>query len=128
MADFDKKAPEYDAWYKTQKGALVDALLYPPAHGFLVRGVDYGAELRLGVVRATDLQRFRFLLEQRDKFIGDGLLHDDDRQRHAAHSGAAVCGVDDCVHRAFQIAVLQHERVVLRLALSLNALAVRRSN
>ena len=25
MADFDKKAPEYDAWYKTQKGALVDA-------------------------------------------------------------------------------------------------------
>ena len=30
MADFDKKAPEYDAWYKTQKGALVDALICSP--------------------------------------------------------------------------------------------------
>ena len=42
MADFDKKAPEYDAWYKTQKGALVDALetecafsLFTPAPGML---------------------------------------------------------------------------------------------
>lgn len=26
MADFDQKAPEYDDWYCTQKGALVDAL------------------------------------------------------------------------------------------------------
>ncbi len=26
MADFDKKAPEYDAWYQTKRGALVDAL------------------------------------------------------------------------------------------------------
>ena len=26
MADFDKKAPEYDTWYHTQRGALVDAL------------------------------------------------------------------------------------------------------
>lgn len=26
MADFDQKAPEYDAWYQTQKGALVDTL------------------------------------------------------------------------------------------------------
>ena len=26
MADFDQKAPEYDDWYCTQKGALVDTL------------------------------------------------------------------------------------------------------
>ena len=49
MADFDKKAPEYDAWYKTQKGALVDALetecafsLFTPAPGMRVLDAGCG--------------------------------------------------------------------------------------
>lgn len=49
MADFDKKAPEYDAWYQTQKGALVDALetecafgLYTPQVGSFVLDAGCG--------------------------------------------------------------------------------------
>lgn len=49
MADFDKKAPEYDAWYHTQKGALVDALetecafaLYEPEAGSFVLDAGCG--------------------------------------------------------------------------------------
>ncbi|MEE0511200.1 MAG: class I SAM-dependent methyltransferase [Peptococcaceae bacterium] len=49
MADFDKKAPEYDAWYQTQKGALVDALetecafeLFQPAKGMHVLDAGCG--------------------------------------------------------------------------------------
>lgn len=49
MADFDKKAPEYDAWYATQKGALVDALetecafgLFQPTAGMHVLDAGCG--------------------------------------------------------------------------------------
>lgn len=49
MADFDQKAPEYDAWYQTQKGALVDALetecafsLFQPTAGMRVLDAGCG--------------------------------------------------------------------------------------
>lgn len=49
MPDFDQKAPEYDDWYRTQKGALVDALetecafeLFAPQKGMHVLDVGCG--------------------------------------------------------------------------------------
>jgi ubiquinone/menaquinone biosynthesis C-methylase UbiE len=49
MPDFDNKAPEYDDWYQTQKGALVDALetecafdLFRPGRGMKVLDVGCG--------------------------------------------------------------------------------------
>ncbi len=69
MADFDKKAPEYDDWYRTQKGALVDALetecafeLFTPTEGMKVLDAGCGTGnfsmkmARLGVrVEGVDL-------------------------------------------------------------------------
>lgn len=63
MADFDKKAPEYDAWYQTQKGALVDALetecafsLFQPTAGMRVLDAGCGTgnfSLKMAALGAT---------------------------------------------------------------------------
>lgn len=63
MADFDKKAPEYDAWYQTQKGALVDALetecafeLFQPKHGMHVLDAGCGTgnfSMKMAALGAT---------------------------------------------------------------------------
>lgn len=63
MADFDKKAPEYDAWYATQKGALVDALetecafgLFQPSPGMRVCDAGCGTgnfSLKMAALGAT---------------------------------------------------------------------------
>lgn len=69
MADFDQKAPEYDDWYCTQKGALVDTLetecafsLFQPSEGMTVLDAGCGTGnfsmkmARLGaVVEGVDL-------------------------------------------------------------------------
>lgn len=63
MADFDQKAPEYDAWYQTQKGALVDALetecafsLFQPTDGMRVLDAGCGTgnfSLKMAALGAT---------------------------------------------------------------------------
>lgn len=63
MADFDKKAPEYDAWYQTRKGALVDALetecafsLFQPTAGMRVLDAGCGTgnfSLKMAALGAT---------------------------------------------------------------------------
>ena len=63
MADFDKKAPEYDAWYQTQKGALVDALetecafnLFQPEAGMHVLDAGCGTgnfSMKMAALGAT---------------------------------------------------------------------------
>lgn len=63
MADFDKKAPEYDAWYQTQKGALVDTLetecafsLFQPTAGMRVLDAGCGTgnfSLKMAALGAT---------------------------------------------------------------------------
>lgn len=63
MADFDQKAPEYDAWYQTQKGALVDALetecafsLFQPTTGMRVLDAGCGTgnfSLKMAALGAT---------------------------------------------------------------------------
>ena len=63
MADFDKKASEYDAWYQTRKGALVDALetecafsLFQPTAGMRVLDAGCGTgnfSLKMAALGAT---------------------------------------------------------------------------
>ena len=63
MADFDKKAPEYDAWCQTQKGALVDTLetecafsLFQPTAGMRVLDAGCGTgnfSLKMAALGAT---------------------------------------------------------------------------
>ena len=107
---------------------VVDAALDPVANGLLVLGAHDRAELRLGVIGAADLHRHCLFPEQGNEFVRNAFLHHNDRQRHAAHAGAAIGGVNDRVYGALQIAVLENKRVVFRLALRLHALSVRRGN
>ena len=108
--------------------SVVDAALDPVANGLLVLGAHDRAELRLRVIGAADLHRHRLFPEQGNEFVRNAFLHNDDRQRHAAHAGAAIGGVNDRVYGALQIAVLENKSVVFRLALRLHALSVRRGN
>lgn len=59
MADFDRKAPEYDAWYKTQKGALETECafrLFQPHEGMSVCDAGCGTgnfSLKMAALGAT---------------------------------------------------------------------------
>lgn len=107
-----------------QLRAFVNTLLNPVADKLLVFCVDHRAQRGLWVVGAAHFQRHCLFLKQLDKAVGNALLHHDHRQSHTAHAGAAVGGVDNGIGGAFQVAVLQHQRVVLGLALSLYPLSM----
>ena len=113
---------------QNQLGSLVNSPLNPVANGSAVLFTDHRAELCFGVIGTADLHRHCFLLQHHNKLVGNTLLHYGHRKRHAAHAGAAICGIDDGVGGTVQIAVLQNQRMVFGLALSLYALPMGGSN
>ena len=78
-------------------------------------------------VAGADLDRARSRRERVDQRVGDVADGDDRGDRHAALAGGAVAGTDDRVGRERHVGIREHDRVVLRAAQRLHALAVRRA-
>ena len=108
-----------------QGGAVVGRLAHNPDHPFLGRGGDQRAHLGIRIRTLGHLDGAGAVLDLPHQRVGG--VPDGDRHRdgHAALSGGAEGGGGKMVRGVVQVRVRQDDRVVLRPAQGLHALAVR---
>ena len=103
---------------------LLDAFLYPIEYRLPVSGADNWAEGGFLIISRAELQLLGEFDKITDKLVRYALLSDDNGQSHAAFARAAERGIDYASCASLESGVLKHKAVVLRLAKSLDSLAV----
>ena len=106
-----------------QRGPFRQALLDPVDDAFPVPGRDQGAQLGGLFPGGAEGQFLGLAGQELHEGVGDAFFHHDDRERHAAFTGAPAEGVDDAGGAAVHLAVGHDQGMVLGFAQGLHTLA-----